>query len=60
MFTQGRQLPLAGLLLAMPTLQATGLLEVAEATYGKLAHGFYAAQRAADPGAARTAARTPG
>jgi hypothetical protein len=40
-FTQGAQLPLAGLLLALPTLEATGLLEVAEATYGKLKSGFY-------------------
>jgi hypothetical protein len=40
-FTQGRQLPLAGLLLALPTLEATGLLEVAETTYGKLRNGFY-------------------
>ncbi|MFU8842010.1 MAG: putative transposase [Nitriliruptoraceae bacterium] len=40
-FTEGRQLPLAGLLLALPTLETTGLLEVAEQTYGKLANGFY-------------------
>jgi hypothetical protein len=40
-FTEGRQLPLAGLLLALPTLEATGLLEVAEGVYGKLANGFY-------------------
>jgi len=40
-FTQGRQLPLAGLLLALPTLEATGLLEVAEQTYGRLKSGFY-------------------
>ncbi len=40
-FTQGAQLPLAGLLLALPTLEATGLLQVAEATYGKLTNGFY-------------------
>ena len=40
-FTQGAQLPLAGLLLALPTFEATGLLEVAEATYGKLRNGFY-------------------
>jgi hypothetical protein len=40
-FTQGAQLPLAGLLLALPTLEATGLLEVAEATYGRLRNGFY-------------------
>jgi hypothetical protein len=40
-FTQGAQLPLVGLLLALPTLEATGLLEVAEATYGRLKNGFY-------------------
>jgi hypothetical protein len=40
-FTQGAQLPLAGLLLALPTLETTGLLEVAEQTYGKLTNGFY-------------------
>jgi len=40
-FTAGRQLPLAGLLLALPTLETTGLLEVAEQTYGKLRNGFY-------------------
>jgi hypothetical protein len=40
-FTEGRQLPLAGLLLALPTLEATGLLQVAEATYGRLRNGFY-------------------
>jgi hypothetical protein len=40
-FTQGAQLPLVGLLLALPTLEATGLLEVAEATYGRLRNGFY-------------------
>ncbi len=39
--TEGRQLPLAGLLLALPTLEATGLLEVAGQTYGKLKNGFY-------------------
>ena len=40
-FTSGRELPLAGLLLALPTLQATGLLEAAEATFGTLKRGFY-------------------
>jgi hypothetical protein len=40
-FTQGAQLPLAGLLLALPGLEATGLLAVAEQTYGKLKNGFY-------------------
>ena len=41
MFTQGRQLPLAGLWLALPTLETTGLLQVAEQTYGSLRNGFY-------------------
>ncbi len=40
-FTQGRQLPLAGLLLCLPALEATGLLEVAGQVYGKLKSGFY-------------------
>ena len=40
-FTEGRQLPLAGLLLALPTLETTGLLEVAGTIYGRLANGFY-------------------
>ena len=40
-FTEGAQLPLAGLLLALPALGATGLLEVAGQVYGKLRNGFY-------------------
>jgi lambda repressor-like predicted transcriptional regulator len=39
--TEGRQLPLAGLLLVLPALEATGLLEVAGQVYGKLRNGFY-------------------
>ena len=39
--SQDRQLPLAGLLLALPGLEATGLLHIAEATYGRLTNGFY-------------------
>src|SRR5665648_822369 len=39
--TQGAQLPLAGLLLALPTLEMTGLLEVATATFGAMSKGFY-------------------
>ncbi len=39
--TEGAQLPLAGLLLALPGLEATGLLEVAEDTYGPMRNGFY-------------------
>lgn len=40
-FTEGIQLPLAGLLLAVPGLEATGLLEVAGQVYGRLRNGFY-------------------
>ena len=40
-FTQGRQLPLAGLLLALPTLETTGLLQSADEVYGRLTNGFY-------------------
>ncbi len=40
-FTQGQELPLLGLLLALPTLAETGLLEAAQTVYGKLRNGFY-------------------
>ena len=40
-FTQGRELPLLGLLLALPALAEVGLLEAAETVYGKLRNGFY-------------------
>lgn len=43
-FTEGRRLPLAGLLLVLPTLQATGLLEAAGEVYGRLRNGFYGLQ----------------
>jgi transposase-like protein len=39
--TQGAQLPLVGLLLALPALEATGLLQVAEGVYGAMRNGFY-------------------
>ena len=39
--TEGAHLPLAGLLLALPTLEMTGLLDVAEATFGPMSNGFY-------------------
>jgi len=39
--TEGAQLPLAGLLLALPALQATGLLEMAAATFPPMRKGFY-------------------
>ncbi|MGI8761927.1 MAG: helix-turn-helix domain-containing protein [Jatrophihabitantaceae bacterium] len=40
-FTPGAHLPLAGLLLILPALATTGLLEVFEAVYGRLRNGFY-------------------
>src|SRR5665648_49314 len=40
-FTEGAHLPLAGLLLGLPALEMTGLLEVATATFGPMSKGFY-------------------
>jgi hypothetical protein len=40
-FTPGGRYPLAGLLLALPALAGTGLLECARATYGRVRNGFY-------------------
>ena len=40
-FTPGARYPLAGLLLALPPLEATGLLEAAREVYGRLKDGFY-------------------
>jgi transposase-like protein len=40
-FTPGAKIPLAGLLLALPALAGTGLLESARAVYGRLRSGFY-------------------
>ena len=40
-FTPGARYPLAGLLLALPALAGTGLLECARATYGRVRDGFY-------------------
>ena len=40
-FTPCARAPLAGLLLAVPALAATGLLETAHAVYGGLPNGFY-------------------
>jgi hypothetical protein len=39
--TEGAQLPLAGLLLALPAVEMTGLLEVAGQTFGPMSKGFY-------------------
>jgi transposase len=40
-FAPGARYPLAGLLLALPALEATGLLEGARQVYGQLKNGFY-------------------
>jgi lambda repressor-like predicted transcriptional regulator len=40
-FTPGARYPLAGLLLALPALEDTGLLEAARQIYGRLKDGFY-------------------
>jgi hypothetical protein len=40
-FTPGARYPLAGLLLALPALEATGLLDAARQVYGRLKDGFY-------------------
>ena len=37
----GARYPLAGLLLALPALEATGLLEAARQVYGRLRDGYY-------------------
>src|SRR5665647_2262903 len=39
--TEGAHLPLAGLLLGLPALEMTGLLDVATATFGPMSKGFY-------------------
>ncbi len=40
-FAPGARYPLAGLLLALPALEGTGLLECARGVYGRLKDGFY-------------------
>jgi hypothetical protein len=40
-FTAGARYPLAGLLLALPALEGTGLLDAAREVYGRLRDGFY-------------------
>jgi hypothetical protein len=40
-FTPGARYPLAGLLLALPALEGTGLLQCARQVYGRLKDGYY-------------------
>ena len=39
-FTPGARYPLAGLLLALPALEGTGLLDAAKEVYGRRGTGF--------------------
>ncbi|HEY8043048.1 MAG TPA: hypothetical protein VIF35_02175 [Streptosporangiaceae bacterium] len=41
MFAPGARYPLAGLLLALPALEGTGLVDAARQVYGRLKDGFY-------------------
>ena len=41
LFTPGARYPLAGLLLALPALEETGLLACARTVYGRMRNGFY-------------------
>ena len=45
-FTPAARVPLAGLLLAVPALAGTGLLESARGVYGRLKNGFYGLETA--------------
>jgi transposase len=40
-FTEGARLPMVGLLLILPALEATGLLAAFESVYARLKNGFY-------------------
>jgi hypothetical protein len=40
-FTAGARYPLAGLLLALPALEVTGLMDAAREVYGRLKDGYY-------------------
>jgi transposase len=40
-FARGARYPLAGLLLALPALEDTGLLDAARGVYGRLRNGYY-------------------
>ena len=46
MFSPAAKVPLAGLLLAVPALAGTGLLESARGVYGRLKNGFYGLETA--------------
>jgi transposase len=58
-FTPAARVPLAGLLLAIPALQATGLLPCAATVFGCLPNGFYGLDTMLIEGVLRTLAGQP-
>jgi transposase len=58
-FAPAGRVPLAGLLLAMPALQATGLLSCAATVFGRLPNGFYGLDTMLTEGVLRALAGEP-
>jgi transposase len=58
-FIPGARYPLAGLLLALPALEDTGLLECARTVYGRLRNGFYGLETMLVPGVFQALLREP-
>ncbi len=58
-FAPAARVPLAGLLLAIPALQATGLLSCATTVFGRLPNGFYGLDTMLLEGVLRTLAGEP-
>jgi transposase len=58
-FVPAARVPLAGLLLAIPALEATGLLGCAKKTYGALPNGFYGLHTVLTEAVLRTLAGEP-
>src|SRR5665811_1670273 len=58
-FAPAGRVPLAGLLLAMPALEATGLLDCAATVFGGLPNGFYGLDTILVEGVLRTLAGEP-
>jgi len=59
MFEPAARIPLAGLLLAIPALEATGLLSCAATVFGALPNGFYGLDTMLTEGVLRTLAGEP-
>ncbi|MHB8187865.1 MAG: putative transposase [Dermatophilaceae bacterium] len=58
-FAPAARVPLAGLLLAIPALEATGLLSCATAVFGRLRYGFYGLDTVLVEGVLRALAGEP-